>query len=109
MLILTAVISGLVSGFFASGGALVAVPMLSYQGLKPKTAQATAQSALVVVSVVTLATYLFRGAVEPVTLWSAAGAAAGGAAGARIRMSENARVWAFRLLSVWAGLRLIYG
>lgn len=103
-------VSGLIAGFFGSGGGIVVVEGLERIGLEEHNAHATSIAVIFPICAVSAALYGSGGFV-PLgdTLWLCAGSAAGGCIGAlllgRIKTKWLNRL--FTLLMLAAGVRLL--
>ena len=103
-------VSGLIAGFFGSGGGIVVVEGLERAGLEERRAHATSIAVIFPICTVSAALY-YSGGYVPLgdTLWLCAGSAAGGCIGAlllgRIKTKWLNRL--FSLLMLAAGVRLL--
>ena len=92
---LTALLVGLCSGLFGSGGGLLALWALRRRGLPPKNAQATAMAFAWPCAAVSAVVYIWRGDLPDQWSWGAAGLCAGAILG---------MTWLIKMPSRWLGV-----
>lgn len=104
--------TGLVNGFFGSGGGMIAVESLESSGTESKKAHATSILAILPLSVVSSVVYYLRGSfsfrTETVSLL--VGASVGGLLGAMLLGKLSAK-WIdliFTLLMLISGIRMVF-
>lgn len=104
--------TGLVNGFFGSGGGMIAVESLERSGIESKKAHATSILAILPLSVVSSVVYYLRGSfsfrTETVSLLI--GASVGGLLGAMLLGKLSAK-WIdliFTLLMLLSGIRMVF-
>jgi uncharacterized membrane protein YfcA len=102
--------SGLFGALFGVGGGIVIVPLLLLIGLDQRRASATSLAAILVSSVVGVATYALHGEVEPgaaalVGIPAVVGVLAGAALQQRIPLEKLSYLFALLLAAV--GVRLL--
>lgn len=111
-LILTGVVTGLANGFFGGGGGMIVVPLMTFLlKMKTKIAHATALAVILPITVVSAATYLFKGGFDfGVGIPSGIGAVLGGAAGAWLlgKMSSKWVTRIFAVVMLAAGVKLLF-
>lgn len=103
--------TGIANGLFGAGGGMIAVPSLVKLGKTQHVAQATALAAILPLSAMSAVAYVLKGAIEPVSLWTALGALPGGLLGAWL-MPRISAVWLSRIFSALmlaAGIRMLWG
>ena len=95
-------LSGIINGFFGGGGGLILVPLLKrYVKVPCKEAHATCVAIAAMMSVVTAAVYLLRGAVTFADAgWYMAGGAAGGLLGG-VLLGSVPKVWLRRIFGIF--------
>lgn len=101
---------GIVNALFGAGGGMIAVPLLTKNGLTQKEAQATAVSVILPLSTVTCIIYFVRGNLNfhdalPYILPGLAGAVIGSFLLKKIPDKILKKI--FALFMIWAGARLI--
>ena len=104
------VLSGLVNGFFGSGGGIIAVEGLRRAGTNVKSAHATAISVIFPLSLFSALAYHRAGYLDvPAFLWTGAGALAGGLIGALLLGKTKPKILnrIFTLLILASGIRLL--
>lgn len=104
--------TGLINGFFGSGGGMIAVESLERNGIDSKEAHATSILAILPLSIISSAVYYLRGSFsfrrETVSLLI--GAAIGGLIGAMLlgRLSAKWIDLLFTLLMLISGIRMVF-
>lgn len=104
-------LTGIANGLFGSGGGIMAVPLLSHAGFDQKKAQATSISITVILSIVSLCVYLFKGSVPLVdSLKYVLFGLLGAAIGSVILKKTKARTLKilFAVMLVISGARMIF-
>ena len=104
-------LSGLLAGFFGSGGGIVVVEGLERSGMEEHEAHATSLAVIFPVCAVSAALYMNGGYIPLAgTLYLGAGAAAGGLIGALFLQRIGTRLLnrLFTLLMLFAGIRLLF-
>lgn len=105
-------LAGFVNGFLGGGGGVAVLALLlAVVKLRQKCAQATALLAILPLTAVSAAVYVFQGNVEWVpTAWATLGVVAGGVVGALIlaRLRGIAAKIIFALVLVAGGVRMFF-
>ena len=105
-------ITGIVNGFFGSGGGMIAVESLERSGCDSKRAHASSIFAILPLSIVSAAVYLLRGSLSfrSETLWLLGGASFGGLIGALLLGKLSSRVidHIFTALMLFSGIRMVF-
>lgn len=101
---------GIINALFGAGGGIIAVPLLTKNGLSQKEAQATAVSVILPLSVITSVFYYINGelgfkAALPYILPGIAGAVIGAFLLKKIPDKILKKI--FALFMIWAGIRMI--
>ena len=111
MTLLYGAIIGLVNGFFASGGGIVAVIILEkFLKIDTKKAHATALAVILPLSLVSLLIYGVKGYIDwPLIIKSAIGGTVGALAGARLleKLPKKYIKIGFGAVMIFAGWRMI--
>lgn len=102
---------GIVNALFGAGGGMIAVPLLTKNGLSQKEAQATAVSVILPLTVITSVIYYFQGNLNimdavPYIFPGLIGAGIGSFLLKRLPDKILKRI--FALFMIWAGARLIF-
>lgn len=101
---------GVINALLGAGGGMIAVPLLTKNGLSQKEAQATAVSVIFPLTVITTVIYFFKGNLNimdavPYILPGLFGAAAGAFLLKKIPDKILKKI--FALFMIWAGVRLL--
>lgn len=101
---------GIINALFGAGGGMIAVPLLTKNGLSQKEAQATAVCVILPLTVITSVIYLIKGNLDimsavPYMLPGLFGAAAGPFILKKIPDKILRKF--FALFMIWAGVRLL--
>lgn len=102
---------GAANGLFGGGGGMIAVPILKGAGRSARSAHATAIAVILPASAVSALVYLLGGNIPlAVFLPVALGVLSGGFFGAKllVRVPQRAVTFAFALLMLAAGLRMLF-
>ncbi|MDD5017205.1 MAG: TSUP family transporter [Eubacteriales bacterium] len=105
------ILSGLIAGFFGSGGGIAVVEGLEQAGLEERRAHATSLAVIFPICAVSAALYVGGGFVPLTeTLYLCGGAAIGGLLGAFLlgRIKTRLLNGIFTLLMLTAGIRLLF-
>lgn len=110
-LLLGGIAVGIVNALFGAGGGMIAVPILSKEGLRQREAQATAVSVILPLTVVTSVIYYLQGTLslskaKIYILPGVIGAAVGSFALKKV--PDNALKKCFAIFLLWAGGRMIF-
>ena len=107
---LTALLVGVCSGLFGSGGGLLALWALRRRGMSPKRAQATAMAFAWPCAAVSAVVYVLRGDLPTHWSWAAAGLCAGAVLGMTWLIKIPAR-WLGALIAIlfiYTGFRMAF-
>lgn len=104
-------LAGIANGLFGSGGGIMVVPLLTHAGFDQKKSQATSISITVILSIVSLCVYLFKGSVPLVaSLKYVPFGLLGAAVGAYILKKTKPEILKtlFAVMLIVSGLRMIF-
>lgn len=112
ILVIFSATAGFINGFLGGGGGVIIVALLlAVVKLHQKYSQATALLAVLPLTVVSAAVYLFRGNVDWIpTLWTTLGVVAGGVVGALLlsKLKGNVVKIIFALVLIAGGIKMFF-
>ncbi len=112
ILVIFSAAAGFINGFLGGGGGVIIVALLlAVVKLHQKYSQATALLAVLPLTVVSAAVYLFRGNVDWIpTLWTTLGVVAGGVVGALLlsKLKGNVVKIIFALVLIAGGIKMFF-
>lgn len=112
ILVIFSAAAGFINGFLGGGGGVIIVALLlAVVKLHQKYSQATALLAVLPITVVSAAVYLFRGNVDWIpTLWTTLGVVAGGVVGALLlsKLKGNVVKIIFALVLIAGGIKMFF-
>ena len=103
-------LAGCINGFFGSGGGIIAVfSLTAILGFSQKEAQATSIGAMLILSIISIAVYIFNGTTVTLNtvVFTGIGAIIGGFIGTKLmkRISGKVLKLIFAALLIFAGVR----